>query len=311
MNQQHSWNHAVEAGSLSVVVPCHTADYGLEKCLQALAALRIPGVGVEVLVANHGCRSGIADLCAKYGIVDIPVEEGGGSYKARNEAILRSRGEWIAFTDSNKFPAPDWALRGVELLSRRPSAIVAGPVSIVPHPERGEDDAFLVQLYQAFPIHRYVRESGYGVTGNLFVPRAVFERAGLFDAETQSGGDREFCMRAARFGFEVVFDPAPVVGHFARSESELRVKRARTFAGIVGTWENAGGDRKASWPWKAIAKYWFLPPRRIADNPIPDRWNRMGCRWVVLRRTLRDRLLLGWRILRLKLTGAIPEGSWY
>ena len=63
----------------------------------------------------------------------------------------------------------------------------------------------------------YVTEQRFAATANLFVDRRVIESAGAFDADLRSGGDLEFCHRAAEHGGRLVYSAEAVVVHDART----------------------------------------------------------------------------------------------
>jgi GT2 family glycosyltransferase len=62
-----------------------------------------------------------------------------------------------------------------------------------------------------------VLHHGWAVTANLVVRRSVFDAVGCFDATLPSGGDREFCLRAAAAGHRVSYVPEATVGHRPRT----------------------------------------------------------------------------------------------
>lgn len=64
---------------------------------------------------------------------------------------------------------------------------------------------------------RYVETCGFAATANLFVRRDLFERVGLFDARLRSGGDKDWCLRAAQCGVSVIYAPDACVWHPARA----------------------------------------------------------------------------------------------
>jgi GT2 family glycosyltransferase len=311
VNSPHAlqWQKGKAPDLLSVIVPCHAAAYGLRRCLEALCSQTIPSKEIEILVANHGCNPDVSKLCLEFGVVEVPVEAGGGSYKARNVALEQARGVWIAFTDANKTPTSDWAKNGLAALKTN-RGIIAGAVRTLPDPDRGVDAAFLFQLYQSFPVRRYVRQNGFGVTGNLFVSRDVFERVGGFDRSIHSGGDKEFCTRAGCFGVPLVYDGNMVVEHFARSSKEVWIKRARTFAGGVQASLNQEHPARSAWPLIQLIKY-LIPPRQIAENPIPDQWNQPSIWLKVYLLVMLARWDWARRILLLHLTGRVRQGEWY
>ena len=67
---------------------------------------------------------------------------------------------------------------------------------------------------------------GFAVTANLFVMRTLFDDVGLFDEYVYANGDREWCLRAARSGYRVVYAPDAIVFHPARDTLAKILKKA-------------------------------------------------------------------------------------
>jgi hypothetical protein len=109
---------------------------------------------------------------------------------------------------------------------------------------------------RGIPQEHYVRR-GYATTANLVVPRAVFEAVGGFDARRFSGGDADFCLRAARAGHGVVLVPGAVVAHPCRATWEaLATKARRTKGGQI-----TGGSRGLRLRWLGRT---LVPPFHVA-----------------------------------------------
>ena len=80
----------------------------------------------------------------------------------------------------------------------------------------------------------YARD-GVAATASLFLPRALFEAVGGFDATLMSGGDVEFCRHAARHwpgpGPVLVHCPQAVLDHPLRADLAALLTKARRVAG--------------------------------------------------------------------------------
>lgn len=225
---------------VSVVVPVHDDAEGMRRCLAALRAQNLEPSSFEVLVCDnasthspvtaadveapeHHERSGPA--------VSLLSCDEPGSYRARNQCLPRARGRVLAFTDADCTPHPTWLSEGLAALERTGSDLVAGRVAVYPEhqPPRPVE---LYEMESAFPQEKYVATMSFGVTANLFVDRSVFDAVGPFDEELLSGGDREFCERAARAGHGIDYTGEAVVDHPARaSVPELWTKATRVMGG--------------------------------------------------------------------------------
>ena len=215
----------MSAPLVSVIVPHYNDLANLERCLTFLAAQTLPKGKFEVIVADNNSRCGIDEVRRVCGdlvrVVPAPVP---GAGPARNAGVEASRGRYLAFTDQDCRPAPDWLERGLEALSA--SDMVGGRVEI-----EYEDAARLttVKAFErvfAFNVRRYVEKLGFATTANMFIPREVFDRVGGFRAEGPD--DLEWGQRAAAAGYRWRYSPEVVVAHPARRDlAELTQKWRR------------------------------------------------------------------------------------
>lgn len=100
---------------VSVVVPTWNRVVWVERAVASVLAQEpVPGVGVELWVVDDGSQDGTAErLCQVFGarINLIRFSENRGVAAARNAGVEASRGEWIAFLDSDDVWLPPKLLR--------------------------------------------------------------------------------------------------------------------------------------------------------------------------------------------------------
>ena len=217
---------------VTVVVPVHDDPTGVRRCLEHLGRQDYPLSRLQVLVCDNASQPPLDDAIAAAvpGLsVTVLREPLPGSYRARNRCLAEAVGEVVAFTDADCSPAPDWITRGLAALDAEGADLAAGRVEVYSISRRPGP----IELYDrvtAFPQEMYVRHLGFGVTANLIVNTAVFDRVGQFDDRLTSGGDREFCERAGASGCRLVYAADAVVGHPARStfrEVSEKIHRVR------------------------------------------------------------------------------------
>ena len=146
----------------------------------------------EIIVANDGADKRITKICDKYNVKMVSISPNQGSYNARNRAIELSKGEYLAFVDSDITVVRDWLGKGKKALER--FDYVAGDVII--DKSKLKNIAHYYEYCYGFPIKNYMHLRHFGVTANLFVRRRVFEELGGFDKRLRSGGDVEFGYRS-------------------------------------------------------------------------------------------------------------------
>jgi GT2 family glycosyltransferase len=216
--------------AVSVIVPVYRDWERLVSCLEALARQTLPLDRFEIIVANNEARARPLPPGAPPNarIVHEPTP---GSYAARNAAVAAASGRYLAFTDSDCVPEPDWLENGTAALEANPEARVTGPVRIFSEPGVGRY-ALAYDRHLAFPQREFVAR-GTCVTANLMVERSVFDRVGPFDLRF-SGGDLAWNSRAQAAGVPILFREEVAVGHPARRSVRDILRKKRRAAGSLG-----------------------------------------------------------------------------
>jgi len=207
---------------ISVIVPVRNDRPGLATLLGRLADQSLDDARYEVIVVDDGSSDGSADLARRPGVsVMRTAGQGHGSYAARNLGLNVATANVLAFTDADCVPAHDWLERGLSKVTEGSNRLVAGHIE-VPLSDR-PSSAAIIDVARHLDQERAVRD-GFCATANLFVPREVFDRVGMFNDQLISGGDGEFGNRATSAGFSLHYAPDAVVNHPPRSD---RVQLAR------------------------------------------------------------------------------------
>lgn len=215
---------------VSVVIPTYK-DRRLLFCLDSLLAQDYPSDAFEVVVVDNEGTPSVEELCRVRGVSYL-YQPKPGSYAARNLGIHRSKGDIIAFTDSDCVAEPSWLTNGVAcLMSLHRPGWIGGRVSLFSKDPRNPTWAEQYESLFAFDQEQNVSQ-GASVTANLFAPRSVFLLEGVFRDDLLSGGDGEWTQRVANHEHDFGFCSDAVVWHPARRlVSDLVVKKRRIVAG--------------------------------------------------------------------------------
>lgn len=248
---------------ISVIIPVYKDWDRLLICLNALKTQTVEFQCFEVIVVNNEplpITPNWENLPFKLQMVH---EEFPGSYSARNRAIQTAQGDAFLFTDSDCIPENDWISEAIHLIDNFQASLFAGAIRIF-----SEIDNVFVRFDKAFafPNEKYVNEENFGVTANLLVSRAVFSRVGSFNSQMMTGGDSEFCNRAVKSGFLIIYSPTLVVRHPARESWKAITTKAIRFGGrlprgnskfliflkILGKFRIRFSDHSAIWNLKEV-----------------------------------------------------------
>ena len=94
---------------ISVIIPVYKVEKYLEKCLDSVIGQTYKNL--EILVVDDGSPDGSPAICDRYAAKDSRVKvfhiENSGVSAARNYALERAKGEYLAFVDSDDYAEPD------------------------------------------------------------------------------------------------------------------------------------------------------------------------------------------------------------
>jgi glycosyltransferase involved in cell wall biosynthesis len=206
---------------VSVVIPAYNmAEFVVEAVESVLAQTYKP---IEIILVDDGSTDGTEKVLEPYRAkLTYLRQENAGVPAARNAAIERARGEFVAFLDADDYWRPDKIARQVEMFTLAPDLdLVFGRARLVARdgrklPQRLPDHMPPMLTLDAIPGC----PDGYRIGGpvlyavverSFFVPSAMMlrtellRRTGAFDTQMHRAEDRDLLMRlaaqACTFGF--------------------------------------------------------------------------------------------------------------
>lgn len=245
---------------ISVVVPHYRDVENLKICLRALGAQTYPRDDFEIVVAdNDSPETEAVRAAAAMGQARLVIARERGAGPARNAGAGAARGQVLAFIDSDCVAEPQWLTEGIAALLRFDFA--GGKVKVLIADPRAMTGVEAFEKVFAFDNEAYVTKKGFTGSGNLFCPRALFEKVGGFRAGVSE--DVEWSHRATAGGFRLGFAASATVGHPARQtwpELTAKWKRLTLEAYLLATEK---GDGKLRWFLRSL----LLPPSALAHTP--------------------------------------------
>ena len=241
----------VQAMRLATVAVC-TRDRpeDLRRCLDAL--MQSPDEGQEYLVIDN-CPSTDAtkELIENYPQVRYVREDVPGSSAARNRALREAKHEFVAFTDDDAAPDPNWLRSLLWNFSDPRVMCVTGLVMPLeleteaqewfewysPHGRGFERRVFDGAQCNPLIVHLV------GVSASMAVRKSLIDYIGLFDealgagTPTVGGEDCELFARILRAGNCIVYEPRALSWHrHRRTWEELRKTLQGYGIGVYAFW---------------------------------------------------------------------------
>jgi len=217
---------------VSVIVPFLDAERTLADCVESLLRQEFVGGGVELLLVDNGSSDGSAAIARSFPEVTLLHEPEPGAYPARNAALARARGRFVAFTDSDCVPDRDWLAQATAGLRDASVGVVLG------HCRYPNDASATLRLLAAYENAKTAwvlaqDDPGYrfAYANNMAVRAELFDELGPF-LPWQRAGDTELVHRLAarRPDLRVVFRPEMRVAHHEFRSSRARARRLSLYA---------------------------------------------------------------------------------
>jgi cellulose synthase/poly-beta-1,6-N-acetylglucosamine synthase-like glycosyltransferase len=202
----------------SIVIPTYNRHAQLSGCLRACARLDYPRDCFEVIVVDDGGTAPLDAVLGQFnGMLTLQLlrQANAGPGSARNRGVFAARGEFVAFTDDDCLPAPEWLRALAAHFAAAPECAVGGQTL----------NALTQNLYSTASQHLIAYLFSYynGVphaarfcpSNNLAFPTKSFLAIGGFDTAYRwaAAEDRELCDRWLHCGHRMVFASDAVVYH--------------------------------------------------------------------------------------------------
>lgn len=204
--------------NFSVIVPTFNRPRQLLACLQSLDQLAYPCHLFEVIVVDDGSAAELAPrlVASQYRFqVRVLQQPNSGPAKARNFGASQAEGRWLAFTDDDCSPAPEWLQQLQVSLEASPGGLVAGGTwNRCPGNLCSVANQLLIETVCGW-FAEFAPERLFFTSNNFAADRRRFLNLGGFDTRFSlaAGEDREFCMRWFRAGGELLRRPEAVLLH--------------------------------------------------------------------------------------------------
>jgi len=216
---------------VSVITPTFNDEKRLSKVIESVLNQNYPKEDFQFIIVDNNSEDHTKEVVEKYEKVIYLFENKiQSSYSARNKGILKSKGDILAFIDSDCTADKNWLKNALKEFDNKSVGLQAGSI-IFKYKEEKPNIYEYIDSIRFLRQEEYVRD-GFGVTANLFVRKEIFNNLGLFDSSLKSGGDYQFCKKAKDNGYKIFYNNNAVVCHSARSTlSELIKKTIRISKG--------------------------------------------------------------------------------
>jgi glycosyltransferase involved in cell wall biosynthesis len=249
---------------VSVVVPAYNRPDALARCLDALTHQTLPPSAVEIVVVDDGSTPPLAPaLPSNARIVRQP---NAGPAAARNRGAAVARGRFLAFTDDDCAPEPNWLEALVEALQVHQDALVGGitrnALTQNVFSQASQDVVTFLQQRGEVSGHAFV------ASNNIALSAEAFARAGGFDTRYRGAGgeDRAFCRTWLQLGHSIQTVWAARVQHHHALTLRAFWHQHKAYGRGARRFHGAAGGRPKPLRQSAFYANLLATPFRAADS---------------------------------------------
>jgi len=219
-----------------VVIPCLNDAAYIREALDSVFGQTLPPE--EIIVADGGSTDGTADILNSYrGRLTWFRQEGKGVSAAKNQAVARTRGEYIAFLDADDLWYPEKLERQTALLDRCPEygfcssdvdffdesgVFIHGAIGTEKQPRSG-------YVFDELFVNNFISSA------TIMLRRFCFDRVGGFDENIRFAEDTEMWLRVAK-EFRLGYIPEVLAAYRVRRSSRS-FQFAEHYRSLGGTFD--------------------------------------------------------------------------
>lgn len=201
----------------SIIIPTYNRPEQLARCLESLTCLDYPRQDFEVIVVDDGSKTPLEAVVARHNQLNLKLikQTNAGPASARNTGVQHAQGNYLAFTDDDCTPAPDWLTNLAKRFAATPNCLIGGQtINALPNNLYSTTSQLLVDYLYIYHEHN-APDASFFTSNNLSLPVELFKSFGGFDTtfSLAAGEDRELCDRWLSHGYEMVYAPEAQIYH--------------------------------------------------------------------------------------------------
>lgn len=202
----------------SIVIPTYNRPERLATCLESLTQLNYPRDRFEVVVVDDGSEPPMDSVVAPFqDQLDVTLlrQSNAGPATARNAGAAKARGQYLAFTDDDCQPAPDWLQTLAVRFAETPNCLIGGQTLNTLSDNLYSTASQVLTDYLYAYYNSDPERSRFFASNNFALPANDFRAIGSFDTTfpLAAGEDREFCDRLLYKNYHLLYVPEARVYH--------------------------------------------------------------------------------------------------
>ena len=201
---------------ISVIIPSYNSEGTINGCLRSLQEQSYREDYEIILVDSSTDRTPeiVSETYPNVRLIHLSRQTDPGT--ARTIGIGESKGELIAFIDSDCMAADNW-LENISLAHASSYNVIGGSVSNWNHGNSPVSWAGYISEFREFIPERPMGEVSHIAACNISYKKEVFRKHGAFKSGLYPQEDLVFNVRLSKAGEKILFDPTVKVHHQTRT----------------------------------------------------------------------------------------------
>ncbi|MGB3298264.1 MAG: glycosyltransferase [Phormidesmis sp.] len=201
----------------SVIIPTYNRPDQLRLCLAALSQISYRRDRFEVILVDDGSQTPLnAAINPFQSQLNITLlrQKNAGPAAARNAGAQQAQGKFIAFTDDDCMPSPNWLSGFADRLAQAPSAMVGGrSLNALPHNLYSSASQALIDYLYTY--YSDPQKEMFFASNNIAMAKQHYVSVGGFDTSfpLAAAEDRELCDRWQQQGLAMCYAPEVTIRH--------------------------------------------------------------------------------------------------
>jgi GT2 family glycosyltransferase len=200
----------------SIIIPTYRRSDALQECVRALCRLEYPRESFDVIIVDDGGDVPLEPLLLPFSQhvrIKVLWQPNAGPAAARNFGAKQASGAFLAFTDDDCQPDPQWLRTLSSALASSTNVLVGGrTVNALTSNPYSEASQLIIDVVYAHYNSR-TQDVQFFASNNMAVSAQTFDAIGGFNAGFRTSEDRDLCDRLRVRGYALRYAPDAVIFH--------------------------------------------------------------------------------------------------
>ncbi|HRD66719.1 MAG TPA: glycosyltransferase [Candidatus Competibacter sp.] len=195
---------------VSIIIPSYNESKYIRLCLESLRNLNYPEDKLEIIIIDNGSTDDTVVICSEYTskiYIALNLTVAG----LRNFGADKAIGKIYAFIDADCIADVDWLKNAIKVLKQEDNCVTGSKCNVPP-------DAGWVEKVWFSQKTKGRAEVVYINSGNLIIPKEIFNKIGGFNESLKTGEDYDLCLRAKKIT-KIISDNSVNVVHLGNPKT--------------------------------------------------------------------------------------------